>query len=194
MEIAGKIQSSIGVKQRMLEDTHLMNQLVVSVQHIVDAYRNGRKVLLCGNGGSAADAQHLAAELTGRFYLERAPLQAEALHTNVSFLTATANDDSFIRIYERMVQASGREGDVLMAFSTSGASPNILAALKEARNRKMLCIGFGSERESPMDDLCHVVFKVPSKDTPRIQEAHMLLGHIICEHVEKKLFEGADKK
>ncbi len=158
------------------------------IRLIVHTYKNNGKVLFCGNGGSAADAQHLAAELSGRFYYERPPLNAEALHVNTSFVTATANDHSYNRIFERMLQAVAREGDVLMAFSTSGKSANVIYALEKAKQLKMKIIGFTGVHGNNMNGQCDVLLKVPSEDTARIQEIHMLLGHIICENVESILF------
>jgi D-sedoheptulose 7-phosphate isomerase len=188
MDLIKPITDSIELKRKLLQQDDLYGMLHDSIQIMVDCYKQGGKVLLCGNGGSAADAQHLAAELSGRFYMDRPPLFAEALHVNTSFLTAVANDFSFNHVYERMVLAAGRENDVLMAFSTSGHSPNILLALDAARRTGMKTIGFSGESGGDMPDKCDVLFRVPSTDTPRIQEIHILLGHIICEQVEKQLF------
>ena len=145
-------------------------------------------MLFCGNGGSAADAQHIAGELSGRFYKERAPLFAEALHVNSSFVTAVANDYNYEAVYARMVQAAGREGDVLVAISTSGNSPNILKAIEAARQQKMIVVGMTGATGGAMADQCDYLLKVPSKNTPRIQEAHIMLGHILCELIEERLF------
>ncbi len=188
MEIRKQIIESIDLKNKVLEDEGLLGDLGNCVNLIVDAYRTGGKVLFCGNGGSAADAQHLAAELSGRFYLDRPPLNAEALHVNSSFVTATANDLSFDNIFERMLRALGKKGDVLLAFSTSGNSPNIVLALQAAKTMGIKTIGFTGADGGKMKRYCDMLFKVPSADTPRIQELHMLLGHIICENVESILF------
>ncbi len=145
-------------------------------------------MLFCGNGGSAADAQHLAAELSGRFYLDRPPLAAEALHVNSSFITATANDDSFDRVYQRMVEALGRGGDILVAFSTSGRSVNVLNALDQAKKTGMRCIGFCGMHDKDMAPYCDAVFAIPSTDTPRIQEMHLFIGHLLCELTEAAMF------
>ena len=158
------------------------------MERIVDCYKNNGKVLFCGNGGSAADAQHLAGELSGRFYFDRAPLQAEALHVNTSFVTAVANDYGYDYVFARMVEAWGRQGDVLVAMSTSGNSPSILKAVNAAKKQKMSVIGFTGSEGGTLKDLCDIILKMPSKDTPRIQEAHILLGHILCEQVERILF------
>lgn len=188
MKLKHQIIESIKIKNSILEDDKMFHELEHAIDMIVRCYRKGGKVLFCGNGGSAADAQHLAAELSGRFYLDRQPLNAEALHVNTSFLTAMANDYSFDKVYERMTMAVGKKGDVLIAFSTSGNSPNVLLALKAARNLQMRTIGFSGQTGGQMHNLCDILFCVPSEDTPRIQEVHILLGHIICENVEKMLF------
>lgn len=154
------------------------------------AYRNDKKVLFCGNGGSAADAQHLAAELSGRYYFDRPPLYAEALHVNTSYLTAVGNDYGYDEIYARMLRAMGKEGDILVAMSTSGNSPNVLKAIAAAREKEMLVIGMTGMDGGKMANLCDILINIPSKDTPRIQECHMLLGHIVCEIVEKELFKA----
>ena len=144
--------------------------------------------MLCGNGGSAADAQHIAAELSGRFYFDRPPLDAEALHVNASYLTAVANDYSYDVIYERMVEAKGQKGDVLIAISTSGNSPNVVKAAKKAKELGIVVIGFTGENGGELAEISDHCLKVPSNDTPRIQECHILFGHIICEIIEEQLF------
>ena len=182
------IAQSIAVKQALLDDPFFLQKIAYSVELWTNTFRNGGKILFCGNGGSAADAQHLAAELSGRFYLNRAPLYAEALHVNTSYLTAVANDFGYEHVYARMVEAAGRPGDLLVALSTSGNSPNILAAVQQARTIGMAVVGFTGQSGGQMADLCDVLLNVPSTDTPRIQEAHMLIGHILCEQVERNLF------
>ena len=149
-------------------------------------------MLFCGNGGSAADAQHIAAELSGRFYFDRAPLFAEALHVNTSYLTAVANDYSYDVVYERMVQSKGAEGDVLVGISTSGNSKNVVLAMKEAQRMGMVTIGFTGEAGGEMRNYSDILINIPSTDTPRIQECHILVGHIICELTEASLFERKD--
>ena len=186
--IKARIQESIEVKKAMLDNEQLVSAIETVADACVIALKNGGKILLCGNGGSAADAQHIAAELSGRFKLDRDPLFAEALHVNSSYVTATANDYSFDVVYARLVKAMGREGDVLIGLSTSGSSVNVLNALKQASKQGMTCIGFTGSAESEMDALCDIQIKVPSTDTARIQEAHILVGHIICEIVERKLY------
>ena len=176
------------IKQAMLADEHLHGKIEDAVQQISNAFSKGNKVLFCGNGGSASDAQHLAAEFSGRFYKDRKALPAEALHCNTSYLTAVANDYGFEHVYARLVEGIGNEGDVLIAFSTSGNSENIVDAVKLARTKNMITIGFTGLHGGAINDFCNLVFLAPSTITPRIQECHILLGHIICELVEEKLF------
>lgn len=187
-KIKNIISSSIEVKSKILNDGALLAKVEKTAKLIAEAFRNGHRVYLCGNGGSAADAQHLAAEFTGRFYSDREPLPAEALHVNTSFLTAVANDYSYDEIYQRAVKAYGRNGDVLIGLSTSGNSKNIVLAQEEGKNRGMIVISFTGEGGGKMKDSCDYLLNVPSKDTPRIQESHIMLGHIICEMVEEELF------
>lgn len=182
------IKQSIEVKQKILADQALLNTIQQVVAEIVKAFTSDHKVLFCGNGGSAADAQHLAAEFTGKFYLERAPLFAEALHVNTSYLTAVANDYSYTQVFERLVRAKGKGGDVLVGISTSGNSKNIIQALEYANSIHMLTVGLIGGKGGKMQDHCKYAIRVPSEDTPRIQEAHILIGHIICELVEKEIF------
>ncbi len=186
--IREKIQSAIDLKKALLNDDELLKRVRRASESIVATYRAGGKVLWCGNGGSAADAQHLAAELSGRFYYDRPPLSSEALHVNTSYLTAVANDYSYEVIYSRLVQALGREKDVLIALSTSGNSANVLKALEQARAQKMITIGFTGKDGGKMKALCDILINIPSSDTPRIQECHMLLGHTLCEITERELF------
>ena len=186
--IQKSIRDSITVKQAILVDEIFLQKIEQAAQMLANTFRNGGKALFCGNGGSAADAQHIAAELSGRFYTDRAPLYAEALHVNSSYVTAVANDYGYDAVFARMVQAAGRPGDVLVALSTSGNSPNILKAIETAKEKGMLIIGFTGESGGKMATLCDVLLNVPSADTPRIQEAHILLGHILCQHVEVTLF------
>jgi len=187
-KIAGIIDASIKVKQQILNDAAMIERLESVSDLITTAFKNGKKVLFCGNGGSAADAQHLAAEFSGRFYTDRDALPAEALHTNTSYLTAVANDYSYDVIYSRLVKGIGHTGDVLIGLSTSGNSKNIVEAFKVAREKGMITIGFTGDGGGQMKELSDHLFNVPSKDTPRIQESHILLGHIICQLVEEKYF------
>jgi len=182
------IQSSIDLRQAVLDDDKLLKAVQSVADAMIAAFSAGGKVLFCGNGGSAADAQHLAAELSGRYYYDRPPLYAEALHVNTSFLTAVANDYSFDEVYARMVKAAGRKGDVLVAISTSGNSPNIIKALRAATEAGMTTIGMTGKDGGKMKTLCSLLLNVPSNDTPRIQEVHIMLGHIVCQIVESTLF------
>jgi D-sedoheptulose 7-phosphate isomerase len=182
------LQSSIAVKTSVLSDDVLINNIQAATDLIINAFRNKRKVLFCGNGGSAADAQHLAAEFSGRFYFDRDPLDAEALHVNTSYLTAVANDYSYDEVYARLVKAKGSKGDVLVALSTSGNSSNILKAMEAARAAGMKTVAFTGETGGKMKALSDILLNIPSTDTPRIQESHITIGHIICEMVEAELF------
>lgn len=187
-KIISNISESVVLKQQLLADEKLHAQILEAVDLIATAFARGHKVLFCGNGGSAADAQHLAAEFSGRFYKDRKALPAEALHCNTSYLTAVANDYSYDAVYARIVEGTGQKGDVLVAFSTSGNSGNIIEALQAAKKNEMVTIGFSGLSGGKMNGQCQLLFLIPSKTTPRIQECHMLLGHIICELVEEKLF------
>lgn len=182
------IGSSIETKQRVLADENLLQTICNTVDVVVSAFKNGKRVYFCGNGGSAADAQHLAAEFSGRFYKDRKALPAEALHCNTSYLTAVANDYSFDEIYSRLIDGIGEQGDVLVGLSTSGNSMNIIKAFETARKNKMMTIGFTGENGGKMKPLCDHLINIPSTDTPRIQESHIMVGHIICHLVEEKYF------
>lgn len=182
------ISESVSVKQQILNDPGLLERIGQSSDILIRALNAGRKVLFCGNGGSAADAQHLAAELSGRFYFDREPLPAEALHCNTSYLTAVANDYGYNEVYARMIKGSGFEGDVLVGLSTSGNSVNILKAFEAAKKNKMVTIALTGASGGKMKELADVLLNVPSEDTPRVQEAHIMIGHIICEIVEAGIF------
>jgi D-sedoheptulose 7-phosphate isomerase len=188
MTIRDIVQASIDTKQRLLSDEVLLQRIDQVTQAVAAAFRAGNKVLFCGNGGSAADAQHLAAEFSGRFYTDRDPLPSEALHVNSSYLTAVANDYSYDVVYSRMVKGMGKKGDVLIALSTSGNSINIINAIKQADEIGMITVGFTGETGGKMKGLCNYLINVPSADTPRIQETHIMIGHIICQMVEEQLF------
>jgi len=186
--IKKQIKASIAVKQAILEHIQLLESIEQAAQIMISTFRAGGKVLFCGNGGSAADAQHLAAELSGRFYIDRPPLYAEALHVNTSYLTAVANDYGYDAVYERMVQAAGKPGDILVAISTSGNSSNILRAAAAARTNGVTVIAMTGKTGGQLAAIADILLNVPSIDTPRIQEAHILMGHILCEQVESALF------
>ena len=161
------------------------------VAESVTAFQSDKKMLFCGNGGSASDAQHIAAELSGRFYADRPPLYAEALHVNSSFMTAVANDYGYEATYARMVEAAGKKGDVLVGISTSGNSPNVVKAIQKAKELGMITVGFTGKDGGAMRDICDIMICAPSDDTPRIQEAHILVGHIICQLIEQEMFPDA---
>lgn len=182
------IQSSIDVKTGLRDDAEMILKMQEVVTVLVDAFKSGNRVFFCGNGGSAADAQHLAAELSGRFYTDREALPAEALHCNTSYLTAVANDYSFDVIYARLIRGITIKGDVLLGFSTSGNSANIIKAFEMARERSVVTIGFTGSSGGALKSLSDYLFNVPSTDTPRIQESHILIGHIICQLVEEQYF------
>jgi D-sedoheptulose 7-phosphate isomerase len=188
-DIKKNISESIQVKQNILENPELLSKISQVSQEIINAFKNDKKVLFCGNGGSAADAQHIAAELSGRFYFDREPLFAEALHVNTSYLTAVANDYSYDEVFSRLVKAKGRAGDILIGISTSGNSKNVIKAIEVANEKGMITIGMTGKTGGKMKEICKYLINVPSTDTPRIQEAHIMIGHIICEIVEKVLFE-----
>lgn len=188
LDFAAYIKESIALKQALLADESWMSQLQLTADVLLTAYEEGHKVLLCGNGGSAADAQHIAAELTGRFYKDRPPLDAEALHVNTSYLTAVANDYGYDAVYARLVKARGQAGDVLVAISTSGNSPNILAAATAAREQGVTVVALTGKQGGELAQLADHLVAVPSADTPRIQEVHILVGHMWCAYIESSLF------
>ncbi|HET6559007.1 MAG TPA: SIS domain-containing protein [Prolixibacteraceae bacterium] len=186
--IAQRILQSIELKKQLLADSALLSRIEEAAGLIVQAYRSGNKTLFCGNGGSAADAQHLAAELSGKFYIDRPPIHAEACHVNSSFMTAVSNDFGFDRAYARYIEAVGKRGDVLVAISTSGNSENVSQALDQARVLGFSCVVLTGASGGRMAEKADILLNLPSEDTPRIQELHILVGHIICEMVEWELF------
>jgi D-sedoheptulose 7-phosphate isomerase len=185
---AEAIGESIELKKKILADGNILETITTVAKEIENTFREGCKVFFCGNGGSAADAQHLAAEFSGRFYFDRPPLFSEALHVNTSYLTAVANDYSYDEVYSRLLRAKGSRGDVLVALSTSGNSKNIAKALDVAGETGMITVGLTGEGGGLIRDKCKYLIAVPSKDTPRIQEAHITIGHVICELVEAAMF------
>ena len=186
--IKESIEQSIEVKSKILSDEKLMQSIEDAVNIIVESLRNGGKIHFCGNGGSAADAQHLAAELSGRFYLDRDPLNAEALHCNSSYMTAVSNDFGYDFVYSRIMRASAKKGDVLVGISTSGNSHNIIEAYKTCEKLGVNIISLTGATGGMMKDFGGILINVPSNDTPRIQESHIMIGHIICELVEKRTY------
>ncbi len=186
--IKKNLNAAISLKQDVLNDSDIISEINNITQKIIACYQSGHKVLFCGNGGSAADAQHLAAELSGRYYYDRPPLSSEALHVNTSYLTAVANDYSYELIYARLLQAIGNKGDILIALSTSGNSSNVIKAIEQARKNEMTIVSMTGATGGKMKDISDYTICIPSSDTPRIQECHMLIGHTICEIVESSLF------
>lgn len=182
------INEHSSIIQNISSDTYLQKSIQATIHLMTNCFRKKGKVLFCGNGGSAADAEHLAGELSGRFKLERDPLFAEALHTNGAALTAISNDYSYIYAFSRILKSKGKPGDVLLAFSTSGTSENIIETLKTAKEIGLSVIGLCGEHTATMAPFSDLVISIPSSNTPRIQEAHMLIGHYICEEVERQLF------
>ncbi len=192
-KIRNIIQASIDTKQQILQQPELLSTIQRVVIAVTEAFQHGNRVYFCGNGGSAADAQHLAAEFSGRFYTDRKALPAEALHCNTSYLTAVANDYSYEVIYSRLIDGIGNAGDVLIGLSTSGNSKNIIKAFETAREKGLITVGFTGSSGGQMKTLSDYLVNVPSNDTPRIQESHITIGHIICQLVEEKYFSGSNQ-
>lgn len=187
--ITGQIQETQRVMSAMLADDALLARVEAAAEACITALSNSGKILLAGNGGSAADAQHIAGEFVSRFAFDRPGLPAIALTTDTSTLTSIGNDYGYDKLFARQVQAHAQKGDVLIAYSTSGKSPNVIAALQEAKKRGVVCIGMTGNRGGPMQELCDHSLNVPSADTPKIQEGHAVLGHILCGLVERALFQ-----
>ncbi|EAJ1413996.1 D-sedoheptulose 7-phosphate isomerase [Campylobacter jejuni] len=181
-------QESILVKEQILKDENLITLIKNASLEVIKAYRNGNKTLLAGNGGSAADAQHIAGEFVSRFYFDRPGIASIALTTDTSILTAIGNDYGYENLFARQVQAQGVKGDVFIGISTSGNSKNILKALELCKQKEIISIGLSGASGGAMNELCDYCIKVPSTCTPRIQEAHILIGHIICAIIEEELF------
>lgn len=182
------ISASIRVKEELLRDIETQNKIIAAADKLVSSLKSGGRIYFCGNGGSAADAQHLAAELSGRFYTDRPALAAEALHANTSYLTAVANDYSYDVVYSRIMDGIGTERDVLIGLSTSGNSKNIVHAFESANKKGMCTIGLTGSKGGLMKNISEIWIPVASDDTPRIQETHILIGHLICQLVEEKYF------
>jgi len=193
-KIKNIIADSIAVKGRVLNDERIISTVEKIVDQMVSALKNRNRIYFCGNGGSAADAQHLAAEFSGRFYTDRDALPAEALHCNTSYLTAVANDYSYDVVYARLVRGIGEEGDVVVGLSTSRNSTNIVKAFGVAREKAITTVGFTGEGGGKMKSISDYLIDIPSKDTPRIQESHIMLGHIICQLVEERFFASDGRK
>jgi len=187
--VVSEFEASLSVKKRVLEDTQLLQQVTTMGHLLIDRYRQGNKLLIAGNGGSAADAQHIAAEFVSRFNFDRPGLPALALTTDTSILTAVGNDYGYDRLFSRQVEANGVAGDVFLGISTSGNSANVLEALRACRDKGVTSFGLTGETGGSMLELCDYCLCVPSRDTPRIQEAHILIGHTFCAMVETAMFE-----
>ena len=188
-QISDILNDSFNNLQKIINDKGLTAEIEIVTTKIIQAFKDGNKLLLCGNGGSASDAQHIAAELSGRFIKERKPLYAEALHVNSSYMTAVSNDYGFESTYSRMLEAIGKKGDVLIALSTSGNSENVINAVKMANSLGMLSVGMSGAMGGKIKDLCLHNIIIPSSNTARVQEAHILVGHIFCQIIEEQLFD-----
>lgn len=187
--ISDILNDSFNNLQKVINNKGLILEIETITTKIIKAFKDGNKLLLCGNGGSASDAQHIAAELSGRFIKERKPLYAEALHVNSSYMTAVSNDYGFESTYSRMLEAIGKKGDVLIALSTSGNSENVVNAVKMANSLDMLSVGMSGGTGGKIKELCQHNIIIPSSNTARIQEAHIIVGHIFCQIIEDKLFD-----
>ena len=192
-KIKSIIQASIETKQQLLANEELLKTIEKVIEVITDAFKNGNRVYFCGNGGSAADAQHLAAEFSGRFYKDRKALPAEALHCNTSYLTAVGNDYGFDVIYSRIIEGIGEKRDLLVGLSTSGNSANIVKAFEAAKEKEMITVGLTGLTGGAMKSVSDYLINIPSADTPRIQESHIMVGHIICQLVEERYFSVSTK-
>ncbi len=188
-KITHSISDSILTKQKILESKDLNNNILSVAECMIKAFKSGNRVWFCGNGGSAGDAQHIAAELSGRYYFDRPPLPAEAMHVNSSYLTAVANDYGYQEVYARYIEAVGKKGDVLVGISTSGNSENILRAYEKAQRKGVTIVSMTGITGGKMKNYSDYLLNVPSEDTPRIQESHIMLGHILCEIIEASLFK-----
>ncbi len=186
--ISQSIEQSIAAKRAILDNPEFQSRIQQAAEMITESLRQGGKIHFCGNGGSAADAQHLAAELSGRFYFDRPPLNAEALHCNTSYLTAVGNDYGYDLVFSRLLRGTAKAGDVIVGISTSGNSKNILNAFEAAKEMGVKIIALTGETGGAMKDYADILLNAPSKDTPRIQESHIMIGHIICELVETAMF------
>ncbi|WP_340114523.1 D-sedoheptulose-7-phosphate isomerase [Maribellus mangrovi] len=183
-----QIKELTNLSAGILNDADILKLIGEVSERMIKAYRNGSKTLFCGNGGSSAEAQHLAAELSGKFNLERKPIPAEACHVNSSFVTAVANDYNFTKVYSRYIEGFGQKGDILIGLSTSGTSANIVEAFKTAHEMGIVTVALTGKTGGKLANLSDYCLKVPSTSVPRIQEIHLLIGHILCENVEQELF------
>jgi D-sedoheptulose 7-phosphate isomerase len=187
-QIISEIVESRDVLLKLMEDEAVLDEIERVALCCITTLRNGGKILLAGNGGSAADAQHIAGEFVSRFAYDRPGLAAFSLVTDSSVMTAIGNDYGYEQLFSRQIQSVGNTGDVFIAISTSGRSPNILAALREARIKGLVAVGFAGENGGGMQDLCDFCVRIPSGDTPKIQQGHIVVGHIVCGIVEQQMF------
>ena len=186
--VINEIKKSILTKTKIIENVENIESIQRAARICIECLKNNNKILLAGNGGSAADAQHIAGELVSKFYFDRPALNATALTTDTSILTAIGNDYGYEKLFERQIQAKGRKDDVFIAISTSGNSKNIVLALEECKRKNMKTIGLTGKNKCIMDELCDIIIKVPSSSTPNIQESHIMIGHIICAIIEEEMF------
>lgn len=187
--ISAQINEAQQVMSAMLADVSLISIVEAAANACITSFQQGGKILLAGNGGSAADAQHIAGEFVSRFAFDRPGLPAIALTTDSSILTSIGNDYGYEKLFSRQVQAHGNKGDIFIGYSTSGMSPNIMRAFEESRTRGLICIGLTGNRGGPMQSLCDYLIEIPSSDTPKIQEGHLVIGHILCGLVERAIFK-----
>jgi len=190
--ITSQLADAVAIFSRMQNDDALLGKVEAAAKACTDAFNSGKKMLFAGNGGSAADAQHMAGEFVSRFAFDRPGLPAVALTTDTSIITAIGNDYGYEKLFSRQIQALGNPGDIFVAYSTSGKSQNIIAALEEAKNKNLVCIGFTGNQVGKMSSLCDYLFEVPSSSTPKIQEGHLALGHILCGLIEREIFKGSE--
>lgn len=188
-KIIEAIENSIRLRQEILSNEDMLNKINTIIDIIVNCYKENKKVLFCGNGGSFADCQHLAAELSGRFYFDRPPLEVVLLSSNFSYLTAVSNDYSYEDIFKREILSNGKDGDVLITLSTSGKSKNIINCINSIRKNNIKVISLLGNDGGEIKNISDLNLIIPSNDTARIQECHMMIGHIICEMVEETLFK-----
>lgn len=186
--IRKQIRDSYETKKMILENEEIIKLIEKVAQKTIEVYKNGNKTIIAGNGGSAADAQHMAGEFVSRFYFDRPGLPSLAITTDTSILTAIGNDYGYERVFRRQIEANGNKGDIFFGISTSGSSPNIVEGLKTCREKGIITVGLTGEKIGTMDELCDYVIKVPSTETPRIQESHLLIEHMICAIVEEAIF------
>ena len=186
--ISNQVKESYETKKAILENKELMDLIQEVSKKTIEIYKNGNKTLIAGNGGSAADSQHIAGEFVSKFYFDRPGLASIALTTDTSIITAIGNDYGYEKLFSRQIQANGNKGDLFIGISTSGNSKNIIESLKECKDKGIITVGLTGLKGGQMADICDYCIKIPSNETPRVQESHILIGHIICAVVEEELF------